>query len=129
MSVLWIGWAYKKTTGSASAKAILVKIADNANDDGIAWPSIKTIAEHVELSPRAVQNNIRRLADDGFLKIEERYVGGVQLPNFYQLIETVHETTGGVNDLQGGGCGCSRCRGGVQQMREGGVQQVHPNRQ
>lgn len=113
MSVLWIGWAYKKTTGSASAKAILVKIADNANDDGIAWPSIKTIAEHVELSPRAVQNNIRRLADDGFLKIEERYVGGVQLPNFYQLIETVHETTGGVNDLQGGGR--------VQQMQGGGA--------
>ena len=120
MSVLWIGWAYKQTTGSASAKAILVKIADNANDDGIAWPSIKTIAKHVELSPRAVQNNIRRLADDGFLKIEERYVGDVQLPNVYQLIETMHETTGGVNDLQGG-AGAGDSGGGAADAGGGGA--------
>ena len=83
MSILWIGWAYKQPTGSVSAKAILIKIADNANDDGIAWPSIKTIAQQVELSPRAVQTNIRKLVETGLVRIEERHIGDVQLPNIY----------------------------------------------
>ena len=114
MSILWIGWAYKQPTGSVSAKAILIKIADNANDDGIAWPSIKTIAQQVELSPRAVQTNIRKLVETGLVRIEERHIGDVQLPNIYHLVGRMH-------GRRGGGGGVKKVQGGAGAADAGGV--------
>ena len=57
---------------NASQKAVLISLADNANDDGVCWPSIRYIAERTCLSPRAVQGAIRWLVEKGALKINER---------------------------------------------------------
>lgn len=42
-------------------KAVLISLADNANDHGECWPSISTIAERTCFSERAVQNAIKWL--------------------------------------------------------------------
>lgn len=50
---------------SPTAKAVLMSLADNANDDGYCWPSLATIAERTCLSRTAVIHAIRRLEEQG----------------------------------------------------------------
>ena len=42
-------------------KAVLISLADNANDEGECWPSLATISERTCFSERAVQNAIKWL--------------------------------------------------------------------
>ena len=53
-------------------KAVLISIADNANDDGVGWPSVPYIAMRTCLSDRAVQNAIKWLISVGLLSAQER---------------------------------------------------------
>lgn len=48
-------------------KAVLISLADNANDQGECWPSIATIGKRTCFSERAVQNAIRWLEEQGYL--------------------------------------------------------------
>jgi biotin operon repressor len=48
-----------------TAKAVLISLADNANDHGSCWPSIPTIAERTCLSERAVHAAIKTLEAHG----------------------------------------------------------------
>lgn len=57
---------------NASQKAVLISLADNANDDGVCWPSVDYIAMRTCLSVRSVQTAIKWLRDHGALKIVER---------------------------------------------------------
>lgn len=50
-----------------TAKAVLISLADNANDHGECWPALKTIAERTCFSERAVQNAIHWLEQSGAL--------------------------------------------------------------
>jgi hypothetical protein len=49
-------------------KAVLISLADNANDDGVCWPSIATISQRTCFSERAVQAAIRWLESHGAVK-------------------------------------------------------------
>ena len=53
---------------SPSQKIVLILLADNANDDGICWPSLETICERTCLSERAVRNAITWLEECGALQ-------------------------------------------------------------
>lgn len=57
---------------NASQKSVLISLADNANDDGVCWPSIKYISERTCLSTRAVQNAIKWLTEHGAVQVSER---------------------------------------------------------
>lgn len=57
---------------SAAQKAVLISLADQANDDGYCWPSVKTITVRTCLSERAVQGAIKWLASVGILRTSER---------------------------------------------------------
>uniref|UniRef100_UPI0036DD0983 helix-turn-helix domain-containing protein n=1 Tax=Photorhabdus sp. RM322S TaxID=3342825 RepID=UPI0036DD0983 len=72
--------------GNPLRKLILLKLADNANDQGECWPSVPYIAEQCEMSERSVQNHIKQLVKDGFLWIEERKSeNGLNKSNVYHL--------------------------------------------
>lgn len=58
-------------TGSSTAKLILLKMCDNANDKGECWPSQTLIAEQCELSKRAVITNIKKLEKLGLVTMEK----------------------------------------------------------
>lgn len=85
MSVKAILWAFERRCGSSSAKLVLIKLADNANDFGVCWPSLSYIEFHTELSRATVKTAIKHLADLKYLEIECRYKDGIQLPNIYHL--------------------------------------------
>lgn len=58
---------------SPAQKAVLISLADNANDDGVCWPSIATIGARTCLSERAVRNALRWLEEVAILKSHQRF--------------------------------------------------------
>jgi hypothetical protein len=55
-----------------SDKIVLLALADNANDDGVCWPSIATIARKCSKDERTVQRVITRLKEAGHVSMVER---------------------------------------------------------
>ncbi|CAI1846694.1 helix-turn-helix domain-containing protein [Serratia fonticola] len=67
-------------------KLVLIKLADNANDQGECWPSVPYIAEQCEVSERSVQNHIQQLVKDGFIRVEIRKAeNGLNRSNIYHI--------------------------------------------
>lgn len=57
---------------SGPQKAVLISLADNANDEGVCWPSVARIAERTCLGERTVQSAIKWLGVSGILSFRER---------------------------------------------------------
>src|SRR5690606_5223308 len=67
--------AMKMRVGNPLRKLVLIKLADNASDQGECWPSYQHIADQCEISKRSVMNHINVLCDSGFLRKEIRKGG------------------------------------------------------
>jgi hypothetical protein len=61
MSGRVVGWAMEQGTGSPAAKLVLVKLADNATEEGLAWPSVGLIKEHTEQGQSTVYRCLANL--------------------------------------------------------------------
>ncbi len=66
MSTVWENASY-----SGSSLIVLLALADWANDEGIAWPSVDTLAAKARVDRRTAQRIVRQLVKDGVLLIEE----------------------------------------------------------
>lgn len=58
---------------SPAQKSVLISLADNANDDGVCWPSVATIGARTCLSERAVRNALRWLEEASLLQSHQRF--------------------------------------------------------
>lgn len=56
MSIKCMNWAWNQLTGSPAGKVVLMKIADNADDSGYAFPSIHLIGELCEMHRKRPAN-------------------------------------------------------------------------
>lgn len=72
MSIKAMTWAFALPL-EPRAKIALLAIADNARDDGVAWPSRDTIAEKSSQSRATINRRLRLLSDLGILEIRERF--------------------------------------------------------
>ncbi|MNG58144.1 hypothetical protein D3C79_162670 [compost metagenome] len=78
--------AMKMKVGNPLRKLVLLKLADNASDQGECWPSVPYIAEQCEISERSVQNHIQQLVKDGLVRIEKRLAdNGLNRSNVYRI--------------------------------------------
>ena len=78
--------AMKAKVGNPLRKLVLIKLADNASDQGECWPSVPYIAEQCEISERSVQNHIKQLVKDGLVSVEVRKAAtGLNRTNVYKL--------------------------------------------
>jgi len=102
MSGKVVGWAMEQRTGSPVAKLVLVKLADNANEEGICWPSVPLIVEHTELSDRAVRKHLRALEEAGLISVESRNNNGQQIANVYRLAVPWPASAGGSKAISKG---------------------------
>lgn len=68
----------------------LLAIADNADENGYAWPSIRTIAKKAAMGERGAQKCIKKLEKEGLISI--KIGGGRSKTNAYQI------TTNGIGD-------------------------------
>jgi len=57
---------------SGADRMMLLALADNANDEGFCWPSIRTLARKCAVSERAARRTVHRLAQGGYIAAEER---------------------------------------------------------
>lgn len=58
---------------SVTQKAVLISLADQANDDGVCWPAIATIGKRCCMSARAVRTAMDHLEAVGILTRERRF--------------------------------------------------------
>ncbi|WP_370559402.1 helix-turn-helix domain-containing protein [Edwardsiella tarda] len=72
MSMTLMAKAMAIKVGNPVRKLVLIKLADNANDNGECWPSYQHIADHCECSKSAVRTHIEALIGMGLLVKENR---------------------------------------------------------
>lgn len=90
MSVDAIRWAYRQKTGSASAKSVLVAIADHAGTDLTCYPSLDRLVEKTELSRNTVKAAIDRLEELGLVRVLS--VGRRGQATVYRVMATAEDT-------------------------------------
>ena len=101
MSMLLMVQAMKTKVGNPLRKLVLIKLADNASDEGECWPSYQYIADQCEISKRSVMNHIDALCEAGLVRKEYRSGPKGNSSNLYIL------TLDGAGDSLGGGAGDS----------------------
>lgn len=77
--------AMKTKVGNPLRKLVLIKLADNANDQGECWPSYQHIADQCEIGRSTVKVHIRELEKAGFLRREYRRKGELNQSNLFHL--------------------------------------------
>lgn len=86
MSAKWTFRTFACRVGNPIRKLILLRLADQANDDGECWPSYGTLSQAVECSRRSVINHIKDLEKMGFIEIKSRNrEDGSSTSNVYKL--------------------------------------------
>ena len=71
--------------GNPLRKLVLIKLADNANDQGECWPSYQHIADQCEIARSTVKSHIRELEKSGLLNREFRRDGELNKSNVFHL--------------------------------------------
>lgn len=105
-----MNWAWRQTL-TPTLKLILMALADAADDQGVCWPSVSTLAKKCTVSTRTVQRSLRALIDRRLLIAEPRQRrDGSSTSNRYRLL-----IAGGDNLSPPRGAGGTRagqgCRG------------------
>ncbi|HIA0779765.1 TPA: helix-turn-helix domain-containing protein [Salmonella enterica subsp. enterica] len=98
MSMMLMVKAMQIKVGNPLRKLVLLKLADNASDQGECWPSYQYIADQCEISKRSVMNHIDELCKSGLLKKVFRKGPKGNATNVYIL--TIH---GAGDSLHGAG--------------------------
>lgn len=81
IEIMSLIWKFSKQEGTALL--MLLAIADHANDEGICWPSVQTLANKCRLSKRQATRLIQKLESEGELVIDQG--GGRGHSNLYKV--------------------------------------------
>jgi hypothetical protein len=80
-----MNWAWRQVLKPVS-KLVLMALADAADDKGVCWPSISTVAAKCNISTRTVRRSIQLLVARGLVVVEQRYrTDGSFSSNLYRL--------------------------------------------
>lgn len=69
----------------SNIKLVLIKLCDNASDEGYCWPSMGKIAKECELSKRSVVDQVSKLKELGLVEVTHRFKDKEQTSNGYQI--------------------------------------------
>jgi hypothetical protein len=87
-------WAVRQKTGAASRKALLLVLANYADEHGVCWPSQETLKAETELSEDTIQRQSKILKTLGLVKIIRRpRKAGTWSGLLYQLNLSVETST------------------------------------
>ena len=85
MSMRLMVQAMNCEVGNPARKLVLLKLADNANDDGICFPSYQYIADKCEMTRRSAISHIECLIKMGLVSKKERKNKDGSISNLYFL--------------------------------------------
>lgn len=95
MSFQAMAWAVKQKVGNATGKAILLMLANYADERGECFPSQETLASECECSKRSVLDWLQKFEDIGILTRERRHgTGG------YRRADLIRLSLGAVNSRE-----------------------------
>ncbi|HAW0252849.1 TPA: helix-turn-helix domain-containing protein [Escherichia coli] len=122
MSMNLMAKAMNIKVGNPLRKLVLIKLADNANDNGECWPSYQHVADQCEVSRSTVKSHIRALEEMGLLKREFRRKGELNQSNVFYLTldnaQQIQPESGGAGAARGG---AGAARGGAGADLGGGA--------
>lgn len=72
MSIRLMSQVWDLQFESLGQKMVLLALADNANEQGVCWPSVSTICRKCQCTDRTVQTHLNRLEELKVVKIIER---------------------------------------------------------
>lgn len=124
MSMRLMVEVFHTEVGDPMHKLVLLKLADNANDNGECYPSYHHIAKECEISKRTAMRAVDSLCEKGLLIKQPRYLigGKEQTSNFYVIVlPSLH---GSVTVTPGV---VSQSHQGSDTESPGVVSQSHPN--
>lgn len=108
MSAILLGLVYKARIGSPQTKAVLLSLADHAQDDGTnVFPSNERTAYKTELSVNCVRKHMKALAEMGLISLQRSASGKPGVTNMWRINVTALTAkidTGGLEEL-----GLERC--------------------
>ncbi|EBS4669051.1 helix-turn-helix domain-containing protein [Salmonella enterica subsp. enterica serovar Virchow] len=111
MSMNLMAKAMNIKVGNPLRKLVLIKLADNANDNGECWPSYQHVADQCEVSRSTVKSHIRALEEMGLLKREFRRKGELNQSNVFYLTldnaQQIQPESGRAGAALGGGAGAA----------------------
>ena len=119
MSIKVMSKVWDNSTQKGSTLLLLLAIADFADENGRAWPSIETLAKKIRMSTRSAQMMVRRLVEDGELQVEQN--AGPHGCNVYHVLCLEGEKFAGVKSLQG-----EKFVGGGEKNDTKGVKRASP---
>ncbi|MEM1095314.1 MAG: helix-turn-helix domain-containing protein [Bacteroidota bacterium] len=70
MSIRWMTNVFDAPVPLGADRLMLLALADNANDQGVCWPSLPTLARKCAVSRRAAISTLQRLEKSGFVTVE-----------------------------------------------------------
>lgn len=119
MSVHVSSWAWKQTVGDPGTKLVLIKLADNADDNGYSYWKQKNLAVECEMARSTCQKKIEKLVALGIVEVIPRYGSdGEQLANGYRILRPGDPAripgTGGATPGEAGGATPGEAAGTVK---------------
>jgi hypothetical protein len=85
MSIRAIDWVFRQDMKSWVHKFVLVALADNAGDTGLAYPSTETISRKTNLHRSTVVRALDRLAEQGWIEDTGKRAGTTRQIKVYRL--------------------------------------------
>jgi Helix-turn-helix domain len=137
MSIRLMSQVWEDTRIESQAELlVLLALADHARDDGLCWPSMRSIAGKARIEERSAQRIIRRLIEKGLVELVSQggCIEGCNTPNRYRVIGSESRQTHGVTEGHPGASVSQGVRGDPVSPRgdredKNGVTQGHPNHQ
>lgn len=102
MSLCATIWAWKQTSLTPSQKLILLSLADRANEEHKAHPSIKRLEVDTGLNRKTIQKSISEMIDAGLLVDTGERKGATQRVRVLQLVGVKGREDGKANDPKNG---------------------------
>src|SRR5258707_9132915 len=89
MSIRLMSQVWEDTRIESQAELlVLLALADHARDDGLCWPSMRSIAGKARIEERSAQRIVRRLIEKGLIELVSQggCVEGHNTPNRYRVL-------------------------------------------
>jgi helix-turn-helix protein len=89
MSIRLMAQVWEDTRVQSQAELlVLLALADHARDDGLCWPSMRTIAKKARIEERSAQRIVRRLIEKGLIELISKggCIEGHNTPNHYRVM-------------------------------------------
>ncbi|MCK5027927.1 MAG: helix-turn-helix domain-containing protein, partial [Candidatus Pacebacteria bacterium] len=84
-----MSYIFEKHFETSTEKLVLLSLADFANDEGICWPSIKTIASKADCDPSTVKRILNKFKGTILEKAPKNRENGSSGSNIYLFIEYI----------------------------------------